>query len=150
MTISSALLFAAASAASPLLGTWAVDVSRLPVPPEARPKSVTFTFTQVEGPKWKTDVDIRGGDGSERRMTSICALDASPCTISGDTMEADGAAMKLSQDNVLVIALTKSGAPASTRIYAAAPDGRTMIETAVYFTENGKPVMRTNYFSRLK
>jgi hypothetical protein len=150
MAMLPALLFAAASAASPLLGTWAVDVSRLPVRAEARPKSVTFTFTEVDGAKWKTDVDIRGGDGSERRMTSTCALDGSPCTISGDTMEADSAAMKLSQGNVLVIALTKEGAPASTRIYAAAPDARTMIETAVYFTEEGKPVMRTNYFSRVK
>ncbi len=150
MAMLSALLFAAASAASALLGSWSVDVSRLPVPPEARPKSVTFTFSEVEGAKWKTDVDIRGGDGSERRMTSTCALDASPCTIFGDTMEADAAAMKLSQNNVLVIALTKSGSPATTRIYAAAPDGRTMIETAVYFAEDGKPMMRINYFSRVK
>ncbi len=29
--------------ASPLLGSWSVDLTRLPIPPEARPKSVTIT-----------------------------------------------------------------------------------------------------------
>src|SRR5256885_11244196 len=38
---------AAQSSASPLLGSWAVDVSRLPLPPEARPKSVTFRFSEA-------------------------------------------------------------------------------------------------------
>ena len=138
------------AAHSPLLGTWAVDVSRLPFPPESRPKSVIFTFTEVVGGKWRTDVDIKGGDGSERTMSSTCALDGSPCRITGDTMEADRGAMKLPQPNVLVIALTKSASPASTRVYAVSPDARSMVETAVYFTDDGKPILRTNYFSRVR
>ena len=144
------ILAAAASVSSPLLGTWAVDVSRLPIPPESRPKSVTFTFNLVQGGKWKTDVEIKGGDGSDRRMTSTCQPDGSPCAIEGDTAEANSAATKLSQPGVMILALSKSGVPASTRIYAAAPDGNTMVETAVYFTDDGKPVMRTNYFTRVR
>ena len=54
---------------SPLFGTWAVDVTRLPMPPEARPKSVTFTFSDAGAGKWTTHVDIYGGDGSERHMS---------------------------------------------------------------------------------
>lgn len=148
--VQGAQLVDAAPVRSPLLGSWAVDVSRLPVPPQSRPKSVTFTFTEVEPGKWRSDVDIKSGDGSDRRMTSTCRLDSSPCAIEGDKMEADLAAAKLPEPSVMILALTKSGVPASTRIYAVAPDGRTMVETAVYFGTDGKPIMRTNYFSRVR
>ena len=30
---------------SPLLGKWVADIGRLPIPVEARPKSVTITFS---------------------------------------------------------------------------------------------------------
>lgn len=33
---------------SALIGRWAVDVSRLPMPPEARPQRVTIAFDQPE------------------------------------------------------------------------------------------------------
>jgi hypothetical protein len=136
--------------ASPLLGSWAVDVSRLPIPPEARPKSVTMTFSQAGGGKWSTHVDIFGGDGSQRHMTSTYALDGTASPITGDKAEADTSAVKTPAPNVMVLALGRAGIPASTRIYTVAPDGKTMIETAVYFGDDGKPVMRTNYFNRVR
>ena len=151
-----AVLLAAASPAfaaptvSPLLGSWSVDVTKLPVPPEARPKSVTMTFSDAGAGKWRTNVDIRGGDGSVRKMTSTYALDGSAAPIEGDQMEADTSAVKLPAPNVMVLALGKGGIPASTRIYTVAPDGKTMTETAVYFGADGKPVMRTNSFNRLR
>jgi hypothetical protein len=52
--------------------------------------------------------------------------------------------------HVLVMALGKGGIPASTRIFTVAADGNTQIETAVYFGHNGIPVMRTNYFTRVR
>ena len=55
---------AQSSNASPLLGSWAVDVSRLPIPPAARPKSVTFTFSDAGGGKWTTSVDIVDAGGA--------------------------------------------------------------------------------------
>jgi hypothetical protein len=141
---------APAQSTSPLLGSWAVDVSRLPVPPEARPKSVTFTFSDAGGGKWTTKVDILGGDGSERHMSSTCALDGTAAAIEGDMSEADVAAIKLPQPNVMVLELGKNGMTASTRVYTVAPDGRTMTETAAYIGSDGKPVMRTNYFNRVR
>jgi hypothetical protein len=45
--------------------------------------------------------------------------------------------------------LGKGGVPANTRVYAVAADGRTMVEAANYFGSDGKPVMRTNYFTRM-
>lgn len=136
--------------ASPLLGSWAVDVARLPVPPEARPKSVTMTFSDAGGGKWRTNVDILAGDGSERHMTSTYTPDGTPAPILGDQMEADRSAVKLPEPGVMVLALTKGGTPASTRVYAVGPDGKSMVETAVYFDDNGNPIMRTNYFNRVR
>ena len=150
LTLAALCLSTTASAASPLLGSWSVDVTKLPVPPEARPKSVTMTFSDAGAGKWRTNVDIRGGDGSVRQMTSTYALDGSAAPIEGDQMEADTSAVKLPAPNVMVLALGKGGIPASTRIYTVAPDGKTMTETAVYFGADGKPVMRTNSFNRLR
>ena len=33
---------------------------------------------------------------------------------------------------------------------AVSPDGKTMTETVVYFTAEGRPAMRTNYFNRVR
>lgn len=141
---------AAAAPASPLLGRWAVDLSRLPVPPEARPRSVTLSFAARPDGQWTTQVLIVAPDGSTRAMTSAAPVDGSATVpIAGDTMEADRAALKLVADNVLVMALARNRAPASTRIYAVAPDGRHMTETAVYLGDDGKAVMRTNWFTKL-
>jgi hypothetical protein len=125
--------------ASPLLGSWAVDVSRL-----------TITFSDAGGGKWTAKVDILGGDGSERHMTSTYALDGTPAGIQGDTTEADVGAVKTPAPNVMVLELAKGGVPASTRVYTVAPDGKTMIETAAYAGPDGKPFLRTNYFNRIK
>ena len=153
------LLFAAAiqaapamaqTSASPLLGTWAVDVRRLPMPPEARPKSVTFTFRDAGAGKWTTNVDIIGGDGSERHMASTYVPDGTASPIEGDKLEADTGAVKIPVPNVMVLELAKGGAPASTRVYTVAADGNTMIETAAYVGGDGKPLMRTNYFTRVR
>ena len=51
---------------------------------------------------------------------------------------------------MLVLALSKNGNGASTRIYAAEPNGEEMVETAVYYAKDGSPIMRTNYFSRVR
>jgi len=134
---------------SPLAGTWAVDVSRLPMPPEARPKSVTITFADASDGKWTTQVDIVDGGGEKIHAVSTAALDGTPVPITGSP-EADIAAVRMPTPDVLVMALGRGGVPASTRIYAVAEDGKTMVETATYYGENGRPIMRTNYFTRVR
>ena len=83
-------------------------------------------------------------------MTSTYAPDGSAARIEGDTAEADIGAVKIPAPNVLVLALGKGGMPASTRVYTVAPNGKTMIETATSTGDDGKPVMRTNYFTRVR
>ncbi len=124
---------AQAADASRLPGRWVVDVSQLPMPEEARPKRVTFAFSEADAGKWALRVRIIQADGSERASNAVFALDGSTVPIAGDTLEADAVAARRPAPDVLVLALGKGGSPASTRVYAVAPDGNRMIETAVYF-----------------
>jgi hypothetical protein len=140
---------AQSSAVSPLLGSWAIDISRLPMQPAARPKSVTFTFSDAGGGKWATRVDIAGGDGTASHATSVAALDGTPAPIR-NSPEADTVALMLPAPNVLVMDLVRGGIPASTRVYTVAADGRTMTETASYAGGDGRPMMKTHYFTRVR
>lgn len=133
---------------SPLVGRWSVDVARLPMPPQARPRSVTITFGEAPDGTWSTVVDIVDAGGNASHATGTVALDGTPSPVTGSA-EADVAAMTMPQPNVLAMMLGKGGVPANTRVYAVAADGRTMVETANYFGSDGKPVMRTNYFTRM-
>jgi hypothetical protein len=134
---------------SPLLGAWAVDVSRLPIPPEARPKSVTFTFAEAGEGKWTTHVDIVAADGSASHGVTTYMPDGTLAPVVGSG-EADITAVMRPKADVLVMALSKGGVPGSIRTYAVAADGKSMIETAAYFGRDGRPVMRTNYFNRIR
>ena len=134
---------------SPVLGIWEVDIARLPMPPEARPKSVTITYSDAGGGKWRTNVDIVDAAGNATHAVAEYPLDGTQVEAMGSP-EADRTASKLPQPNVLVTALAKGTRPASTRIYAVSPDGKTMVETAVYFGADGKSILRTNYFTRKK
>ena len=136
------------STASPLLGSWAVDVPRLPIPPAARPKGVTITFGDAGQGKLTMEVDIIDAAGAEIHSKGTAAFDGVPVPVTGSP-EADIVAIKRPRPDVLVVALGKGGIPASTRIYAVAADGRTMVETAVYFGSDSLPIMRTNYFTRV-
>ena len=142
-------VLASPPAASPLIGSWAVDIARLPVPPQARPKSVTFTFSESGDGMLKMQVHIVGPDGSESHSISTASLDGEAVPVTG-SMEADVAAVKMPAPNVLVLMLAKEKAPASTRIFTVSADGKTMIETAAYFGPEGRPLMRTNHFSRIQ
>lgn len=147
--IQSARVFARSMGGSPLLGSWAVDISRLAMPPAARLKSVTFTFSDAGGGKWTTHVDIVDASGVASHAVSTAALEGTPAPIK-DSLEADTVALRLPASNVLVMDLVKGGVPASTRVYTVAADGKTLIETAAYAGGNGLAMMRTNYFTRVR
>ncbi|KJV26293.1 hypothetical protein VI08_18955 [Luteibacter yeojuensis] len=138
----------AASAPSPLFGRWAVDTSRMDMPPEARPKSVTLAFSDAGGGKVGLTVDIVFADGKTVHTVGTNPADGTSVPVVGSP-EADAAAMEHPQANVLVMGLSMGGVPASTRVYAVAPDGKTMTEVVSFYTNEGKPAMRTHYFTRV-
>lgn len=133
---------------SPLLGSWAVDVSRLPMPPQERPKSVTLTFGEAGKGKWVAKVDIIDQGGGKMHAEGVAALDGRATPVKNN-FEADTFALRTPASNVLVMMLAKDRSAASTRIYTVAPDGRSMTEIVAAFAPDGSPTMRTNYFTRL-
>ena len=134
---------------SPVMGTWAVDIARLPMPPKERPKSVTIQF--AEGPNGRLDtvVEVIDAGGGRHRAEGATALDGTPAPVKG-SFEADIAATTMPAPHVLVMQLGRNGHPASTRVYVVAADGKSMIETSAFIGDDRRPVMRTHYFMRVR
>jgi hypothetical protein len=131
-----------------LIGAWAVDTSRLNMVPSARPKSVTITFSKAGAERLRTRVEVIDPTGTRLEADGVTPLDGSP-TLVKSNFEADVSATTMPRPEVLIMQLGKNGSAASTRIYALGADGDSMIETVAYFTAEGQPVLRKNYFSRI-
>jgi hypothetical protein len=134
---------------SPLLGSWAVDISRLPMPPQARPRSVTITFSGERDGRLGTRVEVVDPNGERLHAEGVTPLDGVPTPVTS-SFEADVSATTMPAPEVLVMQLAKDGVPASTRIYTVAADGKSMTETVAYFGQDGQPVLRKNFFSRIQ
>jgi hypothetical protein len=140
--------FAKSPTVSPLVGHWAIDVAKLPIPPEARPKSVVLDFHDPGGGKWSTQVEIVDQNGGRMHAEATLPLDGTPGPVTGNYW-ADVSAMKMPASNVLVVQLVDHGTPASTRVYSVSEDGRTLTETKAFFGKDGKPILQTNIFNRM-
>lgn len=138
----------ASLADSPLLGTWQVDVTQLPMPPEARPRQVSARFALGDDGRLVTRVEVIDAAGAVLFAQSELTLDGVPGPVAGN-LEADTAAASMPAPNVLVMPLARGTVPGSTRIYTVAPDGKSMIETASNFGDDGRPMMRINHFTRV-
>lgn len=132
-----------------LFGAWAVDTSRLPMPPAARPRSVTLTFSAAGKGHVRIQVAIVDPAGEKREADGVTPLDGTPTQLAAN-FEADASATLMPRPEVLILQMAKDGSPASTRIYAVNPDGDSMIETVAYFDAEGRPKLRKNYFTRLR
>lgn len=136
-------------ASSPLLGSWALDVDRSEIPLEARPRSVTITYSDAGEGTWRSNVDIVGRDGHNINAVGTYPLNGAAAPSTGYA-NVDTVAAKLAADNVMVMAFYKAGMPRTTRTYTVAGDGKTMTETIVWLNINGKPEITTNWFNRVK
>lgn len=134
---------------SPLLGTWAVDTSRLPLPSEARPKSVKIVFSQVIPGRLTTRVEVVDPTGALLFAEGVNELNGTIARVKGN-LEADTSAATMPAPTVLILQLARANVPGSTRIYTVAPDGKSMVETAANFGADGRPTMRFNYFRRVR
>jgi hypothetical protein len=134
-------------AQSPIFGTWRVDTSKLPMPPDVRPKSVEITFQPVERNGMSTQVHVTTADGSIMASESVTDLAGTPAKVSGN-LEADTVSTTMPLPQVLVMQLSLNGNPGSTRIYAVQSGGLTMTETAANYDARGLPYTRINYFHK--
>jgi hypothetical protein len=137
------------NASASLIGSWSVDVSRLPIPPGARPKGVTITFSEEGKDRLRTKVQVVDPSGGQLEAEGVTPLDGTPTAVKSN-FEADVSATIMPRPEVLIMQLAKDGTPASTRIYSVSADGESMIETVAYFGADGQPALRKNYFSRLR
>ncbi|MGH8027882.1 MAG: LuxR family transcriptional regulator [Pseudoxanthomonas sp.] len=145
--LSSVPAFADSQGASPLVGRWTLDVGTLPMPPEARPKSVELDFRNGADGKWTTKVEITDQSGNKMHGESALSLDGTPGRATGNYW-VDVIAAKMPAPNVLVMQFVYEGIPRSTRIYSVSLDGKALTETEAYFKEDATPVMRTALFTR--
>jgi hypothetical protein len=147
--LSAVAALARAPARSPLVGRWVLEVDKLTMPPEARPKSVTLEFSEAADGKWISRVQIVDQADHELHSQSTLSLDGTPGMASG-TYWVDVCAATMPAPGVLVMQFAWQGAPASTRVFSLDKDGRTLTETEAYFRKDGTPVMRIAYFSRAR
>lgn len=136
-------------APSPLLGTWELDVARMPFPPEKRPKAVTITYSDAGQSRWRTTLDVIGGDGVRIRAEGTYPLDGTAAPSQGYP-GVDMIATRVPAPNVMVAAFYKEHMPRTTRTYIVTPDGRMMTETVVWLNLNGKPEITTSTFNRAR
>ncbi len=132
---------------SPLVGHWTLDVATLPMPPEARPKSVSLDFGDAPDGKWNTRVEIVEQSGNKMHGESTLSLDGTPGQATGNYW-VDVVAAKMPAPNVLVMQFVYQGIPRSTRVYSVSPDGKVLTETEAYAKEDGTPMLRTAFFNR--
>lgn len=149
ITLSAGAAFAGAPVPSPLVGHWVLEVDKLTMPPEARPKSVDLEFAEAADGKWTSRVQIVDQAGHELHSESTLSLDGTPGMGSG-TYWVDVVAATMPAPGVLVMQFAYQGQPASTRIYTVSKDGKTLTETEAFFRKDGTPAMRIAYFSRAR
>jgi hypothetical protein len=137
-----------ATAGSPLVGRWALDLATLPMPPEARPQRVTMEFAQPDAGTWRTHIEIVDPNGGRMESDATLALDGTPGSITGSYW-ADVGTAKMPAPNVVVLQLAYQGTPSSTRIYSVTEDGSTLTETKAAFRKDGTPFLQTTTFTRL-
>ena len=137
---------AAPAAASPMVGRWALDVSR--IPEDERPRGVSIDFRVSSDGRWTTHVEIVAPDGSMRYADSTARADGIAVPVSGTMGFIDSASLRQPEANTLVMTLGKDGRPVSTRVYTVADDGRTMTETIIW-PGSELPKLETTYFNRV-
>jgi hypothetical protein len=139
----------AASRQSPFLGKWELDLTRMPDTYGPPPKRVTFTFQDVGSDEWRTTVDIIGRDDSGRHIAIQYRRDGRMYRGESYDPEADSAAFKSPDPNILVMSQAKDKALAGVRVYSISPDGNEMTESAANVDSTGAPFVRNFYFKRI-
>jgi hypothetical protein len=135
---------------SPFLGSWELDLTRMPDSYGPPPKRVTFTFSDVGAGQWRTEIDITAPDDSVRHSAIQYRRDGKMAAGEGDLREADSAAFSAPAPNVLVMNLAKNRHQGAVRVYTISADGREMTESAANVDDKGAPFVREFHFKRVR
>lgn len=129
-----------------LIGTWAVDVSKLLNPQP--PRSVTIALAEAGDGAFTMTVDIVSPDGTKSHAEGIFKPDGSPFPAKGSA-DVDVVSMTMPSQRILVMGAGMAGNPSNTRVFSLSDDGRQMIETIIGHGAGGVPYIRTNTWNRL-
>ena len=136
----------APSVASPLAGTWELDVSR--IPDDERPHSVTIAFAESSDGKWTSHVDIVERDGTTRVADSTARTDGVAVPVTGTMAFIDTVSLRQPDAGTLIMTLGKDGKLFATRVYTVSDDGQRMTETIIW-PGKGIPKMENTRFNRI-
>lgn len=128
-----------------LVGTWAIDVTKLAMPDP--PKSVAMMLAYGGGGKYSMIVNIVDHDGSKRYGLSTFKPDGSPFPAYGNA-DYDIVSITMPSRGILVMGGAFRGHPANSRVFSLADDGKQMIETVVWHSPDGTPHTRVDIWTR--
>jgi hypothetical protein len=118
-----------AAASSKFIGTWSLDLSKMPASPPP-PKSITLVTSDVGGGKWKSSVTTVAPDGKSSGNSVTYAIDGKDYPVTGDP-GIDTDAFASPDPNTLVITQKKAGKLVSTLTTKLSADGNTQDATTV-------------------
>jgi hypothetical protein len=136
--------------ASPFIGAWELDVTRMPDTYGPPPKKVIYTFSGADAGQWQATIDITAPDGGVRHVALRYRLDGRAAESSGDTYEGHQAALHAPAPNVLVMGIARDKRPASVRTYVVSPNGQDMTEAAADVDPSGTPFVRLFHYKRAR
>jgi hypothetical protein len=133
------------AAGSLLLGTWHVDVTKLPEPQP--PRDVTLELTQVARGEIRMTIDVTNTDGSVAHSESTFKTDGSASPVQG-SLDVDTVSVTLPNRRTLIMGTGMNGHPSNTRVFVLSENSRQMTENIVSHDTNGVPHARANIWTR--
>ena len=134
-----------AAAPTQLLGRWAVDVSKLPVP--TPPKSVTLTLSDLGDGSLRMEIDTIGTDDSKAHAEATFKMDGTLAKVQG-SLDVDTVSVTLPNHLSMTMGTAMAGHPSNSRVFTLSDDGRHMVETIISHAPDGMPRTRSNTWVR--
>ena len=114
-----------ADAPDPLVGTWALDVTKSTCDPPPAPKSHTFRIAKVKGGAFHETIDLVEADGTKTHIEYIAALNGKFVPVTGSGY-ADSVSIKQVSPLSFNYVLKKKGKPIDSGTFTVSDDGKTM------------------------
>jgi hypothetical protein len=134
---------ALAQTASPLIGTWKLNVAKSKAPF----KSGTSVIEAV-GNGIKFTVDLVAADGSKSHWGFTGNFDGKDVPVTGDSLYGDTVAVTRVNERTIQIAGKFKGKPTTTHTITVSADGKTRTSTAKGTDKTGKPVDSVSFYEK--
>jgi hypothetical protein len=134
-----------AAAPTELVGQWAVDVTKLPVP--TPPRSVVLTLSDAGNGSLRMTFDTVGPDGAASHAEATFKTDGTPAKVQG-SLDVDTVSVTLPNRRSMTMGAGMAGRPSNSRAFTLSDDGKRMTETIMSHGPDGVPRTRSNVWTR--